>query len=93
MRILTDGKEIQLTYCEKHSQWWVNNCPDCMADDTESETLKQVGEWLYRKYYLGWIAHNEMPCPNPEVFDLIFYGGDLELLKSGKKPWEEKHGT
>lgn len=31
------GDDIILSWCSKHTQWWVNNCPDCMADSLTEE--------------------------------------------------------
>ena len=31
-----------LTWCNKHKNWWVTNCPDCMVDSNE-ESIKQAG--------------------------------------------------
>ncbi len=33
---------IKISYCRKHQEYWVQNCPDCMADDAEREAI----EWL-----------------------------------------------
>ena len=46
--------DINLTYCKKHSQWFVMNCADCMIelneDDIKQEgyrqALKDVGDYL-----------------------------------------------
>jgi len=29
---------ISLHWCERHEQWWVTNCPECMAETVERET-------------------------------------------------------
>ncbi len=47
----TDG--FSLTWCEKHKNWWVTNCPDCMVDSNES-TIKQAG----RQEVVDWMAEN-----------------------------------
>ena len=56
------------------------------AQLTRVETLREVKDWLLKRYKLGWIAHNEIPCPEPEVFDLVFYKSDIELLDKGELP-------
>ncbi len=48
--------EITLTWCEKHQNWGVTNCPDCMVDSNE-ESIKRAGiqevvEWI-KKYKVG----------------------------------------
>jgi len=42
-----------LTWCPKHKNWWVTNCPDCMVDANE-EDIKQAG----RKEVASWIGSN-----------------------------------
>ena len=41
---------ITLTWCEKHTNWWVTNCPDCMLDANEEsikrEAIREVAEWV-----------------------------------------------
>ena len=56
------------------------------AEITRVETLREVNEWLMRRYMLGWIAHNEIPCPQPEVFELTFYKSDIDSLSHGVMP-------
>ena len=29
-----------LSWCEKHKNWWVTNCPDCMVDVNEADIKK-----------------------------------------------------
>ena len=38
--------EIRLFWCARHTEWWLNNCSNCMAEQTEKDTLKAMGEWL-----------------------------------------------
>ena len=33
---------FSLTWCERHKNWWVTNCPDCMVDSNE-ESIKREG--------------------------------------------------
>ncbi len=45
-----------LTWCEKHKNWWVTDCPDCMVDSNE-ESIKRLGmqkvvDWI-KKYKVG----------------------------------------
>jgi len=37
-----DTFELKLTWCRKHRNWWITNCPDCMVDSNE-ENIKQAG--------------------------------------------------
>jgi len=53
---------------------------------TRTETLYEVSDWLMNRYRLGWIAHNEIPCPKPEVFELMFYKSDIDSLYNGVVP-------
>lgn len=53
---------------------------------TRTEILQEVSDWLMKRYRLGWIAHNEIPCPQPEVFDLTFYKSDIDSLNNGVIP-------
>ena len=39
-----------LSWCEKHKNWWVTNCPDCMVDFNEIE-IKKAG----MEEVVGWI--------------------------------------
>ena len=32
--------EFTISWCEKHKQHWVQNCPDCMAEDCLEEGRK-----------------------------------------------------
>jgi hypothetical protein len=34
--------DIRLKYCKKHKEWWVNNCPDCMAESVDEEWIKKL---------------------------------------------------
>ena len=43
-----------LSWCGKHKNWWVTNCPDCMVDDNE-ESIKQDG----RKEVVEWVGRLE----------------------------------
>ena len=52
-------QSITLNWCEKHKNWWVTNCPDCMLDANE-EDIKQDG----RKEVIGElqaILDNNLP--------------------------------
>ena len=31
----TKEQKVTLTWCRKHKNWWVTNCPDCMVDYNE----------------------------------------------------------
>ncbi len=35
---------FSLTWCEKHKNWWVTNCPDCMVDANE-EDIRRAAIW------------------------------------------------
>ncbi len=45
-----------LSWCEKHRNWWVTNCPDCMVDSNEPDIrkagIKEVVDWMIE------------PCPH-----------------------------
>lgn len=60
--------DIRLSWCKKHQQWWVMNCPDCMADSVEKDTIEAlkargvkispVGPHLIvdtNRYSTGWL--------------------------------------
>jgi len=47
--------KITITWCEKHKNWWVTNCPDCMIDANE-ESIKREG----RKEVIEGIAKQMM---------------------------------
>lgn len=53
---------------------------------TRIETLQEISDWLMNRYKLGWIAHNDMPYPQPEVFELTFYKSDIDSLSNGVIP-------
>ena len=53
---------------------------------TRTETLQEVGDWLMKRYRRGWITHNEIPCPRPEVFEVTFRKSDIEWLEHGVLP-------
>lgn len=57
-----------------------------LIEQARIDERKWIGEWLFSKYSDGWEAHGEKPDPNPEVFDLTFYGTELEALKYGRRP-------
>jgi len=38
---------ISLEWCEKHKEWWVMNCPDCMAETVEKDTLRKIEKDYY----------------------------------------------
>ena len=31
-----------VSWCNKHKNWWITNCPDCMVDSNEAE-IKKAG--------------------------------------------------
>lgn len=31
---------IKISYCKKHKQYWIWNCPDCMVDDYREQGYK-----------------------------------------------------
>lgn len=48
-------KSFSLSWCERHQNWWVTNCPDCMVNSNE-ESIKQEGrrevvEWAKDHYW------------------------------------------
>jgi hypothetical protein len=51
-----------------------------------TKALQDVADWLMKRYKLGWIAHNEIPYPQPEIFDLTFYKSDIDSLSQGIIP-------
>ena len=70
---------IKISYCRQHKIHWVWNCPECMAHEVETETLKAVGEWLEQCITLSTPTRLELDL-SPEW---------LESLKQGEKPWGE----
>ncbi len=46
-----------LTWCKKHNNWWVTNCPDCMVDANEEnikkEGMREVARWIEAHHILG----------------------------------------
>lgn len=44
------SNEIKLNWCGKHRQYWVINCPDCMADTVETDTKIEFGDFLVDHY-------------------------------------------
>jgi len=47
---------ITLSWCDKHNNWWITNCPDCMVDSNEEyikrQGRKEVVEWFIEKGYI-----------------------------------------
>ena len=68
--------EISVTWCKKHSNWWVINCPDCMVDDNE-ESIKRVG----MKKVAKWIIENST---------MYYSSSPKELLFVEKDGWQQK---
>jgi hypothetical protein len=66
---------IKLSYCIKHKEYFVRDCPNCLADDVEAETLKRVREWLETHHNNGYYY---------EV-----YPEEVSQLKAGKMPGKE----
>ena len=42
-----------VSWCNKHKNWWITNCPDCMVDSNE-ESIKQAG----RREVVEWVNIN-----------------------------------
>ena len=49
--------KITITWCAKHKNWWVTNCPDCMIDANE-ESIKREG----RKEVVEWLKEHTEIC-------------------------------
>jgi len=60
----TAKNSFTLTWCEKHKNWWVTNCPDCMVDANE-ESIKREGrgEMLEALKKEGWRLKGESVIP------------------------------
>jgi len=60
--------QITLTWCKKHKNWWVTNCPDCMVDSNEPAIRKSAmldGGRIMTKYWLKeWSALKAMALLN-----------------------------
>ena len=45
-----DFDVIRLSYCKKHKQYFVMNCPECMAEDAERNMLMKLRDkWAYEQ--------------------------------------------
>ena len=41
---------IKLSYCKKHKEYWVTNCPECIADQERLNVLSELREmWAYEQ--------------------------------------------
>ena len=58
---------ITLTWCSKHKNWWVTNCPDCMVDANE-ESIKHEGRMEVVERLCGYICED---CSTPQFVHLI----------------------
>ncbi len=77
---------ITLTWCEKHKNWWVTNCPDCMVDNNEESIKREVVEFANK--FLFMAEHGDYSNGN-DAFGIDegrFRAG--ELLDSYRKEWQ-----
>lgn len=58
--------DMKLTWCKKHQQWWVQNCPECMAEDIQAELalLRKIAEWAATQRCASpeWSGGQMRPC-------------------------------
>ncbi len=54
---------FSLSWCEKHKNWWVTNCPDCMVDSNEEDikrqAIRKVMEWTAKEFGVDWSEEKE----------------------------------
>ncbi len=48
--VMNSGIEVPMWYCEKHKEYFSNNCSECMLEanesDIRSKVFKEAGVWL-----------------------------------------------
>ncbi|MFH1231240.1 MAG: hypothetical protein V1709_07055 [Planctomycetota bacterium] len=75
--------DITLYWCNKHKNWWVTNCPDCMIDANE-ESIKREGT----REMVKWIESHSLIKPNKDSltkFEPFYQIEQRELKKYENK--------
>lgn len=71
---------IKISYCRQHKLYWIQNCPDCMAETYLKEGIRGVVEWIES-------------VPTREIDGAEQYVVTLEQWQAKLKEWGIDHST
>ncbi len=77
---------ITISWCEKHENWWVTNCPDCMVDANEEDIKKEGRREVVRWLTVNSSFHLAEDINRSDFGDLLHTFKD-KSLKAKLKDW------
>jgi hypothetical protein len=88
LEVVNSGIEVDIYYCEKHKEYFSNNCSECMLDANDPDTIRKAKAEAYKEVIAEMESRYRAPTKNERCHDCAKFILAVVKSKFTGKPQE-----